>query len=48
MLFRYIAMNAQKAELTRWHSFSAAYAKLLELGVPKAQFAGDPWSMGSA
>lgn len=29
------------------YSFSAAFAKLLELGVPTAQFAGEPWSMGS-
>jgi cytochrome c peroxidase len=27
------------------HSFSASFAKLLELGVPKAQFASDPWEM---
>ena len=29
------------------HSFSAAFAKLLELGVPTVQFAGDAWQMGS-
>jgi len=28
-------------------SFSAAFAKLLELGVPTSQFAGEPWSMGA-
>ncbi|OCF33440.1 cytochrome c peroxidase, mitochondrial [Kwoniella heveanensis CBS 569] len=27
--------------------FSKAFAKLLELGVPTSQFAGEPWSMGS-
>lgn len=28
-------------------SFSDAFAKLLELGVPTKQFAGEPWKMGS-
>ncbi|WWD04925.1 cytochrome c peroxidase, mitochondrial [Kwoniella europaea PYCC6329] len=30
-----------------FNDFSKAFAKLLELGVPTAQFAGEPWKMGS-
>lgn len=29
------------------NSFAAAFNKLIELGVPTSQFAGEPWTMGS-
>ena len=35
-----------QAVLTR--SFSNAFAKLIELGVPTSQWAGEPWTMGQS
>ncbi|WVR06298.1 cytochrome c peroxidase, mitochondrial [Kwoniella sp. DSM 27419] len=37
-----------KDEQAFFNDFSKAFAKLLELGVPTSQFAGEPWSMKSA
>jgi len=46
--FRKYAEKYAKSEEEFFKDFSAAFAKLLELGVPTMQFAGEPWKMGSA
>lgn len=35
---------------SRWpdHSFAKAFSKLIELGVPERQWAGEPWTMATS
>jgi len=44
--FKQYAKKYAESEDVFFKDFSDAYAKLLELGVPTSQFAGEPWSMG--
>ncbi|ORX40127.1 heme peroxidase [Kockovaella imperatae] len=43
--FRKYAEKYAKSEDEFFKDFSAVFAKLLELGVPTSQFAGEPWQM---
>lgn len=45
--FKQYAKKYAESEEAFFKDFSDAFAKLLELGVPKQQFAGEPWKMGS-
>jgi len=45
--FKKYAQKYAKSEEEFFKDFAAAFNKLIELGVPTSQFAGEPWTMGS-